>query len=281
MRLALLALLSLLPLPAAMRVVSTAPSFTEIMFAMGAAARVVGVSTYCHYPREVEKLPRIGTYMQPNVEAIARLKPGLVLMHAEHGKAVAQLRGLGMKVLELRNTTLEETLASATQIGRAIGMPAEGAKLERSLRDKLSAIEKRYAGKKPRTLLFIVGRTPGRLDGLIAVGSGSFLNEVIRIAGGRNVLFDSQVAYPRISLEAVVRLDPDVIVDMGDMAETVGVTEEHKRAVVRLWEAQKAVRAATQRNVFAVAADIFVVPGPRVIEAAEAFAKMMHEGTGR
>jgi iron complex transport system substrate-binding protein len=178
-------------------------------------------------------------------------------------------------VLALRNTTLEETLASATQIGRAIGMAAEGAMLERKLRAKLAAIERQNAGTR-RTLLFIVGRTPGRLDGMIAVGSGSYLNDVIQIAGGRNVLSDSKVAYPRITLEAVMRLDPDVIVDMGDMAETVGVSDQHKRAVVGLWERQPEVRAVKQKKVFAVAADIFVVPGPRVTDAAEAFAAMMH-----
>ena len=282
MRVALLVYLWLLPVWAAgpARVVSTAPSFTEMMFALGAGNHVVAVSTYCHYPPEVDKLPRVGSYLQPNIEAIARLQPDLALVHAEQRDALAQLAGLKVPTLALRNTTLEETLQSATQIGNAIGMVQEGAMLERELRAKLAAIEKKNAGKA-RTLLFIVGRTPGRLDGMIAVGSGSFLNDVIRIAGGRNVLFDSKVAYPRISLETIIRLDPDVIVDMGDMAVTVGVTEEHKRSVLKLWEAQKAVRAVRQKKVFAVAADIFVVPGPRVTEAAEAFATMMHGGIAK
>ncbi|MEP7365702.1 MAG: helical backbone metal receptor [Acidobacteriota bacterium] len=266
--------------PPAKRVVSTAPSFTETMYAIGAGDQVVAVSTYCHYPPAVEKLPRVGNYLQPNIEAIARLQPDLVLVHAEQPEALVKLARLKIPTLALRNTTLEETLVSAMQIGNAIGMPQAGAKLERDLRGKLAAIEKKYSGK-PRTLLFVVGRTPGRLDGMIAVGSGSYLNDLIRIAGGKNVLFDSKVAYPRISLESIIRLDPDVIVDMGDMAETVGVTEEHKRSVVKLWESQNAVRAAAERHVFAVAADIFVVPGPRVTQAAEAFATMMHEGTAR
>ncbi len=113
------------------------------------------------------------------------------------------------------------------------------------------------------------------------MGKGSFLNELIRLAGGRNSLYDSPVSYPRISLETVIRLDPDVIVDMGDMAETVGVTEAHKQLVVKLWHGQPAVRAARESHVFAVAADIFVVPGPRIAEAAEAFAGMLHGDTLR
>lgn len=261
------------------RIISTAPSFTEMLFAIGAGSRVVAVSTYCHYPKEVDKLPRVGDYLQPNVEAIARLRPDLVLVHAEQKQTLAQLASLGIRTLALRNTNLEETIASASEVGQAVGLAAQGKALEASLRARLVAIEKRYAGTPARTLLFIVGRTPGRLDGLIAVGKGSYLNELIRVAGGKNVLWDSPVTYPKISLEAVLRLAPDVIVDMGDMTATVGVTEQHKRSVVALWEAYPGIRAVSRGKVFAVAADIFVVPGPRVVEAAEAFAEMLH-GSG-
>lgn len=275
MRLVLLLLASMALFAVPQRIVSTAPSFTETLFAIGAGDRVVAVSTYCHYPEAANKLPRVGSYLQPNVEAIVRLQPDLVLVHAEQKATLTQLAGLGIKTLALRNTNLEETLRSATEIGAAVGLAEQGATLEKSIRGKLAAIEKRSAGKTPRTLLFIVGRTPGRLDGMIAVGKGSFLNEVIRIAGGKNVLFDSPVTYPRISMEAVLRLAPDVIVDMGDMAVTTGVTEAHKQSVVKLWETQPAVGAVAKKKVFAVAADIFVVPGPRVVEAAEAFAAML------
>jgi iron complex transport system substrate-binding protein len=276
MRLVLLLLLvPFLAGAAPQRIVSTAPSFTETLFAIGAGARVVAVSTYCHFPEAVNRLPRVGSYLEPSIEAIARLQPDLVLIHAEQKTALSQLSALGIKTLALRNTTLEDTLQSFSAIGAAVGISAEGVRFEKEIRAKLAAIEKRSAGKKPRTLLFIVGRTPGRLDGMIAVGKGSFLNEVIRIAGGKNVLSDSPVAYPKISMEAVLRLAPDAIVDMGDMAATTGVTEQHKRSVVKLWESQPAVQAASNKKVFAVAADIFVVPGPRVVEAAEAFASML------
>lgn len=275
----LLAALAAVAAPPA-RIVSTAPSFTETVFALGAGDRLVAVSTYCHYPPAVEKLPRVGDYLNPNVEAIARLKPDLVLVHAEQKQILAQLNGLGLLTLALRNTSLEETLRSVREIGVAIGLAEKGSALESDLRARLAAIGRRHAGKTPRSLLFIVGRTPARLDGMIAVGRGSFLNDLIRAAGGRNVLADSPVTYPKISLEAVLRLAPDAIVDMGDMAATTGVTEQHKRSVVRLWETQPGIRAVARKKVFAVAADIFVVPGPRVVEAAEAFAAMLY-GDGR
>jgi iron complex transport system substrate-binding protein len=260
------------------RVVSTAPSFTETLYAIGAGSRVVGVSVHCHFPSEVNRLPKVGTYLSPNVEAIVRLRPDLVLVHKDLPQVAAQLQRLGIATLSLTNTSLEDTFTSIHDVGAALGMQGEAAKLEQSIRARLGALREAAAGKPRRSLLFVIGRTPGRLEGLVAVGKGSFLNELITIAGGRNALADSPVTYPTISVETVLRIDPDVIVDMGDMSETVGVTEVHKQEVVNLWRRQEALKAVTSRRVYAVAADVFVIPGPRVAEAAEAFAGMLGEG---
>jgi iron complex transport system substrate-binding protein len=263
------------------RIVSTAPSFTETVYAIGAGDRVVGVSTHCHFPKEVESVPKVGTYIRPNVEAIVRLKPDLVLVHKEQPEVVAQLRRLGLTTLALTNTSLSDMFSAIREIGDAAGMTSEASRLEQSIRSRLEALRRASAGRPTRSLLFIVGRTPGRLEGLIAVGKGSFLNELIAFAGGRNIHADSLVTYPRISVEAVLRLDPDVIVDMGEMAETVGVTEAHKQAVVKLWRQQADLKAVKAKRVYAVAADIFVVPGPRVAQAAEEFASMLHQESSR
>ncbi len=281
MRNLILVLAAIAAQAAPMRIVSTAPSFTETAFALGAGDKVVAVSTYCHFPEKANHLPRIGSYLKPNVEAIARLKPDLVLVHAEQKLVIDQMKALGLNVLPLRNNTLEEVMASIRDLGAALGTSPAAAKLEAQLRARLKATEEASRGKKPVSMLFVVGRTPGKLDGMVVVGKGSFLNELIRAAGGRNVFADAPVAYPKISVEAILRLDPDVIVDMGDMAETTGVSDAHKRAVVQLWKDQSGIRAAQQGRVFAVAADIFVVPGPRIPEAAEAFSLMLHGGAPR
>jgi iron complex transport system substrate-binding protein len=264
-----------------LRVVSTAPSFTETLYALGAGDRVVGVSMHCHFPLEVEKLPKVGSYLSPNIEAIVRLKPDLVLIHKEQPQVAAQFNRLGIATVSLTNTSLEDTFTSIREVGAALRMTAEATKLEQSIRARLEVLRQSTSGQPRKTLLFLVGRTPGRLEGLVAVGKGSFLNELINIAGGRNALADSPVTYPRISVESVLRIDPDIIVDMGDMGVTVGVTEAHKRDVVKLWQKQIELKAVTSNRVYAVASDVFVVPGPRIAEAAEAFAKMLHEGPAR
>jgi iron complex transport system substrate-binding protein len=148
------------------------------------------------------------------------------------------------------------------------------------MRSSLAVIRQKVAHLPKRRIVFIVGRTPGRIEDLIAAGSGSHLNELIEIAGGRNILRDSSAAYAKIGLEELLARNPEVIVDMGEMSQTVGVTEADKRAVVALWSRYPAIAAVRQHRVFAVASDIFVVPGPRVVDAAREFAHMLHPEAG-
>jgi iron complex transport system substrate-binding protein len=111
---------------------------------------------------------------------------------------------------------------------------------------------------------------------LFVVGGGSYLSELIQTAGGRNVFADAAQSYVKTSLESLLRRDPDVLIDMGEMGETVGVTEQDKQNVVKLWAARAGLKAVRERHVYAVASDIFVVPGPRMLDAAVAFSEMLY-----
>jgi iron complex transport system substrate-binding protein len=258
------------------RIVSTSPSITETLFALGLGDRVAGVSQYCHYPPEVASKPRVGSYLKPNVEAIVGLRPDLVIVQSRAADSAALLKRMKLNVLVIEDGGLEQVFAGIRAIGAAAGVLDRAEKLDQEIRARLSALRSRAAGRPKRSLVFIVGRSPGSLDNLVAVGKGSYLNELIEIAGGVNALAGTLMQYPRVSLESVLGLDPDVLIDMGDMSETVGVTEEHKRSVVALWSRHAALKAVARNRVYAVASDIFVVPGPRVAEAAEAFERMLH-----
>jgi iron complex transport system substrate-binding protein len=255
------------------RIVSTAPSVTETLFALGLGDRVVAVSQHCHYPPEAATRPKVGSYLRPNVEAIVALRPDLVILQAKTPDSVAgQLERVKLPVLQVEHGDLESMFGGIRAIAARCGVPDRGAKLESEIRARLNAIRARTAKLPRRSLVFIVGRTPGALDNLIAVGKGSYLNELIAIAGGVNALAGNALPYPKLSLESMLGLNPDVLVDMGDMAETTGVTEAHKQEVVALWRRH----ASLKSRIYAVASDIFVVPGPRVAEATEAFAQMLH-----
>jgi len=264
----------------AQRIVSTAPSVTEMLYALGLGERVVGVTTFCRYPPEAAAKPKIGDYVRPNLEAIVALKPDLVVMEATGIRRAERLPALKLNVLEVDDGTLAGIYESLRKIGAAAGVPERAAALRSNMQAALEDLRRRTRGLAPRRLLFVAGRTPARLEDLIVVGRGSYLNELIEIAGARNAFADVGAPYLKVSLEQVLARNPEVIVDMGEMAQTAGVSEEQKRAVVTLWERQPALAAVRERRVFAVASDIFMVPGPRVVEAARALARMVHPEAG-
>ena len=272
MRILICILLACASVPAQKRIVSTAPAITETLFALGLGEHVVGISTYCHYPKEAATRPKIGTYLQPNVEAILRLRPDMVIIERLAAPAIEKLRSAGIRVQQITTGDVTMNLRMIEEIAAAAEVPEKGKALSLQLSTALRELESAVGSRAKRRVVFIVGRTPGRLEGMIAVGKGSYLNELIRIAGGTNVLADSLATYPKVSLEAMIRMQPDVIIDMGDMAETTGVTDEHKRSVEALWKSRKDIRA----SIHAVASDIFVVPGPRMVDAAREFRRLIH-----
>ncbi len=262
------------------RIVSTAPSITEILFALGLGDRVAGVTTYCRYPPEAARIAKIGTYVQPHLETILSLRPDLVIVQENPVRLRERLKALHLKVLEVPHQSVDDIFISIRRIGRVAGVPDRAERLIESIRAELDRIRSATAKLPRRKMMFVVGRSPGGLEGLMAVGRASYLNELIAVAGGVNVFQDAPAPYPKVSLEEVLARDPEVIVDMGEMAETVGVTQEQKQRVVRLWQRFPAIAAVRRGAVFAVASDIFVVPGPRMVDAARQFAGMLHPEAG-
>ena len=238
--------------------------------------RVIGVTTYCHYPPEVRNKPKIGTYLNPNFETTLALKPDLVVVLKEHRELGEKLRGFGLPVLELQHNTLQGIYQSMLELGERAGATKIAEGRVASLQAWLEAVRKRAEGMQRSSVMFIVGRTPATVEDLMAVGSNSFLNELIDIAGGRNVFEDAVAYYPRIPREEVYARGPEVIIDMGDMGDTDGVTRRHRREIVELWKQLPDLPAVKTGRVYAVADDIFVVPGPRVVQTAERFFSMIH-----
>ena len=264
---------------ASQRIVSTAPSFTEILYALGLGDRVAGVTIYCRYPEEALGKPKVGTYEQPDVESVLALRPDLVITQQSPVSVAGQLRALRLNVLDVELDGLESIYRAIAQVGQAAGVGAKGKALVSSLRGQLAAVRRRTDGMPRRRVMFVVGRTPGAISELIVVGRSSYLNELFEIAGGDNIFRSSIAAYPKVSMEEVMGRNPEVIVDMGEMAQTVGVTDAQKKAVVTLWKQYPMLEAVKRGRVFAVASDIYVVPGPRVAEAAREFARMFYSET--
>jgi ABC-type Fe3+-hydroxamate transport system substrate-binding protein len=260
------------------RIVSTAPSITEMLYALGLGDRVVGVTIYAHYPPEARLKPKIGSYIAPNLERIAATRPDLVIIQNNPIHLGERLAALHLNVVEVRQDSIAEIYRSIQTIGDAAGVPDRARALNRKLEQEIRAVRERTAGFPPTRMMFVVGRTPDRLEDIICVGKASYLNGIMTVAGGENIFKDAIAPYPKVGLEEILARNPQVIVDMGDMSQTDGVTEAHKQAVIRLWSQFPTIDAVKNHRVFAVASDIFIVPGPRMVDAARAFARMLHPG---
>jgi iron complex transport system substrate-binding protein len=258
------------------RIVSTSPSITETLFALGLGDRVVGVSAYCRYPPAVAALPKVGTFLKPDAETIARLKPDLVFVHKGPNNVLAQLGTLGIKTAVVDRGSLPGVFTTIREISTAANVADTGERLVSDLNAGLDRVRASVAGRTPRKLLIIVGRRTGTLTDIIAVGPGSYLHGIATIAGGSNVLASTTLEYPRISMETVISLAPDVIVDVGEMGESPADSDRRRQITEGLWRSQTLVQAVRDGGVHAVHDEAFVVPGPRIVEVARTMARWLH-----
>ena len=264
------------------RIVSTSPSITETLFALGLGDKVVGVSAYCRFPPQVATLPKVGSFLKPDAELIAGLRPDLVVVHEVGNGLDRRLASLRIPFIVVERGTLASAYSSMRQIAAAAGVPERADVLVADVQRRLDAIRREGSARPKPRVLFIIGRRPGQLADLIGIGPGSYINELIEIAGGINVMaIAGQPEYPRISMETVLRLNPDVIVDTVDMGDTDAERRERQPVNERLWSAYGMLTAVRTRQVHAATTDALVVPGPRVVEAAAWVAALLRERAGR
>jgi len=257
------------------RIVSLAPSITEVLFALDLGDRVVGVTSFCRYPPAAARLPQVGGYLDLNLEAVLGLAPDLVVLMQDHDAARARLEALGMATLQVDQGELDGILASIEEIADRCGVPDRGDRLVAAIRGRLDAVERRVAGlPRPRTLA-VVGREvgSGSLGTVWVAGTETFYDDVIRLAGGVNAAAPSPVVYPEVSPEGIYRIDPDVILDLLADLEDRRIPAE---AAAADWRELAALRAVRSGRVHALEHELTVVPGPRVAELVEAVARALH-----
>jgi iron complex transport system substrate-binding protein len=270
------------------RIVSTFPSITETLFALGAGDRVIGVSDYCRYPPAALSLPKVGSFTKPDPEKIALLRPDLVIVDRSAGALAERLSALGIHHASVKLGSLADIYSMIRDIGAAIDSPERANQLNANIRSRLAAF-RAETEKRPRpSVLIVLGRTPGQLTGIVAVGPGPYLGELLEIAGGRNVLAETSIAYPHISLETVVRLNPDVILDLslmgsvsgtgsaGGMSSTGGdpAAEERLR---QPWLSRRELAAVRDGMIFGLTSEPLTTPGPRVVDAVELLKATIHQ----
>lgn len=249
------------------RIVSLAPNLTETIYALGAQDRLVGVTNYCDYPPDALKKTKIGTALNPSLEAIVGLKPDLVLATTtiDRLETVQSLERLGISVYATDPHTLEEILVSIRDVGNVIGTPKQGDALAASLASRLAQIKTRLAGSTLRRILFVVWEKP-----LITMGKNTFLADAVRWAGGESI-FDLTQNWPPVSLEETVRLQPDALV----FASGDPQNSEKEFTNLSKEPGWRAMHAVEQRHIITVS-DAIARPAPRLIDAIEELARALH-----
>lgn len=254
------------------RIISIAPSVTEILYGLGAFDRVVAVSDYCTYPPAVKSLPRVGGWHTPNLERLAALRPDLVVMTDAQAPFIQdQLQQLGIRTLVTPSQTVGDALNAMDAIGRAAGKEREAKTLAEATKSALDRVRNRARNLPHPTVLCVVDRTPGTLRDLYAATRGSFLAELIEIAGGRVIAAQAHAGYAKISKEAVLTHNPDVIIDL--VHGTKGNLAEELAAVWRDLPELKAVRTG---RVYPVRADFVPHASQRIAETVILFARLLH-----
>lgn len=243
------------------RIVSLKPNITEILFALGAGQRVVGVTTWCTYPPEATTLPRVADYLRPFSERIAAIHPDLVIGSRENSdqQVTESLKALGAPVHYFSFRTIAETAQSVRDIGALVGEKVAAENLAATIA-KLSSPRATASSGEGLTAVAIVGYRP-----LIAVGSGTFLSDVMRAAGFHNIVSDGSLPYPQLSLERLLTLDPDVILDITMGSEVASA----------FWQRYPQLKAVQKGQVITLNMDDFHA-GPRLPEAVATLTRLAH-----
>lgn len=259
--------------PGARRIVSLVPATTEMLFAMGAGDRVIGVGTYDHYPPQVESLPKLGGLLDPSIERLIAMRPDLVIVYDTQTELRRQLERSGIPQWGYSLEGLADVNTTMRALGRRIGMEAGGTAAADAMLEKLNTLKARVAGRPRPKALLVFGRDPGNLRNIVASGGYGFLHDLLELAGGVDVLADIKRAAVNMSTEMVLSRGPEAIIELhyGDSAQARNLDAEK-----RVWGALPAVPAVRNNRVYLLSGNEFVVPGPRVTQVAERFARVLH-----
>jgi iron complex transport system substrate-binding protein len=246
------------------KIVSLAPSVTETIFALGFGDRLVGVTTYCDYPAEARKLPKIGDFINPSLEAVIAKKPDLVIgvTGATDPVKAREMERLGLKVVLVSVANLNDVLASISSIAALLGNAKAGENLVAKIRAQVEDVKKRIAPAARRKVLLVVGVHP-----VIAVGGKNFIDELIALAGGENIAGNAAQPWLNLPDEVVVAKAPQVIIEAGMGSE---------RGKSKRWGDLKSVPAVREESIYSYPSDKILRPGPRFGEALADLARLIH-----
>lgn len=249
------------------RIISLAPSITEILFAIGLDSEIIGVTDACNFPERALTKTRVGGVRNPSVEEIIGLKPDLILVKDDFNGPdfVQNLRRLNLPVVSLAPNSLAAIQREILLIGRMTGRSDRAQNLTREMKVRIQAIKDLVSGRDPVLVLYVLWDDP-----IMTIGKETFVGELVHLAGGRLVGESTPLSYFRVNIETVLAENPEIILIQDDLGSSR--IKEQKQ----YWSRWPDLRAVEKNRLYAIHADVVLRPGPRVVQGLERIAALLH-----
>lgn len=253
------------------RIISLSPNITQIIYALGAWDSVVGVTIYSDFPPEVKDTPKIGGWVNPNMEAIVALKPDLVLLMKDQDTIFGQkLDSLGLnKYVVDSNDSVEDILRSFTALGGVLNKESQAEKLRTEIKNELESITLRTQDTEKKSVLIVVGRNPGTLEDIYVIGRDNYINELLELSGGVNVIDHTRLSL-KLTKEAVLTLNPDVIIEINHDKS------EREVEILETWQKLELSKAVKNGEVYILSSTVLLHPSQRILDGARVLTGILH-----
>lgn len=257
------------------RIISLSPSITETVYALGLGDKLVAVTDYCDYPPQAQSLPSVGGYTDTSLEAVVALQPDLVIMLQAQQKLRQQLDSLGIQTHQVDNSQLLSIQAGIASIGQRTGKTEQADKILAEIKQQIEQVRAKVQALPPvRALISIAHYINGeQLDTIYVAGQHDFYNDLLQLAGGENVYTGNKIMVPSVTAEGIIRMNPDVIIDVFPEAD-----DHHNdmNQVKAQWQTLNSVSAVQSDRVHIIQRDYASVPGPRVFQLLPEIARLLH-----
>ena len=255
------------------RIVSLAPSLTEILFALGLDDKIAGVTLHSDYPPAAHKKTKVGTFWQPDTEAVIAAKPDLVvtLQIEQQKRAADSLNRLGYRVLALKIEKIEELFAAIQKIGTATGSKQRADELIENIGGQLHYLKSKYSSPSKPKVLWVIQTEPLRV-----AGRNTFINELIELLGGENAIGSTIQQYPPIGTEELLACNAEVIIQSA--MSKIDIDKQQQQAEV-FWSKWASMPAVKDNNIYVVNSDTVLRLGPRLPQGVEIVGRCLHPDT--
>jgi len=255
------------------RIVAIAPNSAEVICTLGACDRIVGVSKFCVYPPELLDRPRVGGLSDPDLERIAALRPDLLVMRGKNDALERLCEELRVPIYRDETDTLPGIENCLREMGERLGLIDRATVITKDLHERIDMIRSRNAGKpKPRVLL-TVSRQPDRLANVLTTGKGTFLDQMIEIAGGVNVFGHLDMHYPQVSPEGMLAQQPEVIIEL---MPDLKLTDALKEQMSEQWNQLGSMPAVMKNRIYVITDENGLIPSPRYVEIIDKVSRLLH-----